>query len=138
MRRYVIYVALVLSALVIILNLFAPLVVFGSTRLTRQPSLTIYSVGAAVSPDTISSPAVLEPDAARGQAIFRTYCSGCHAAEAKFGTALGSVEFKADYPDDEAIKAVVRNGRAPMPSFPDHTLDDTDLADLVVYIRTLK
>src|SRR5512132_3611876 len=115
MRRYVICVALALSALVVILNLFAPLVIFGSTRLTRHPSLTIFNASAASSPGAAPAPVALEADAARGQAIFRTFCNGCHAAEAKFGTALGTADFKAKYPDDGAIKAIVRNGRAPMP-----------------------
>ena len=136
MRRYVIYAALVLAALVL-LNLFAPLVVYGSEALVRNPSLSIFN--APASQQSKPAPAAaLSADASRGQALYRTYCSGCHAAEAKFGPIQSSAEFQAKYADDKAIVAVIRNGRAPMPSFPDQNLSDGDLADLIAYVRTLK
>ncbi len=136
MRRYVIYAALVVAAL-ILLNLLAPLVVYGSDALVHNPSLSIFNAPAPQQSKPAPA-AALSVDASRGQALYRTYCMGCHAPEAKFGPIQSSAEFQAKYADDKAIAAVIRNGRAPMPSFPDHTLSDADLADLIAYMRTLK
>jgi len=136
MRRYVIYAALVLAALVL-LNLLAPLVVYGPDALVHNPNLSIFNAPAAQQPKPAPA-AALSVDASRGQALYRTYCMGCHAPEAKFGPVQSSAEFQAKYADDKAIAAVIRNGRAPMPSFPDHTLSDGDLADVIAYMRTLK
>ncbi|MBI3912685.1 MAG: cytochrome c [Chloroflexi bacterium] len=137
MRRYVIYAALMLAALVM-LNLLAPLVVFGSEALVRDPNLSVFNVPAQKEAVRAAQPAALSVNASRGQFVYRTYCYGCHAPEAKFGPIQSSAEFQAKYANDSAIVPVIRGGRAPMPSFPDHTLSDADLADLIAYLRTLK
>lgn len=136
MRKYVIYAALVLAALVL-LNLLAPLVAYGSNALIRNPHLSVFSPSAPSAAQNSSS-APLSADAARGQALYRTYCLGCHAPEAKFGPVQNSADFQAKYADSNALVTVIRNGRAPMPSFPSHTLNDADLADVIAYVRTLK
>lgn len=133
MRRYVIYAALALATLVM-LNLLAPLVVFGSNALVHDPNLSIFNIAA---PKESVPAAPVAVNAARGQAIYRTYCYGCHAMEAKFGPVVGA-EFQAKYPSDAAIADAIRNGRAPMPSFPEGTLSDADLADLTTFLRALK
>ena len=137
MRIYVIYAALVLAALVL-LNLLAPLVVYGSDALVHNPNLSIFNAPAPQGSAKPAAATALSVDASRGQALYRTYCMGCHAPEAKFGPVQSSAEFQAKYADNNALIAVIRNGRAPMPSFPDHTLNDADLADLIAYMRTLK
>lgn len=137
MRQYVIYAALILAALVL-LNLLAPLIAHGSEALVRDPNLSIFSAPAPKESAKPAPAAAMSVDASRGQASYRTYCSGCHAPEAKFGPVQSSAEFQAKYADDKAIAAVIRNGRAPMPSFPPQSLSDGDLADLIAYIRTLK
>lgn len=136
MRRYVIYAALVLAALVL-LNLAAPLVAFGSRALVHEPNLSIFNVRAAPQPARVET-AKLPVDAARGQALYREYCFGCHAAEAKFGPIQSGAEFQAKYSNDDGVAEVIRSGRAPMPSFPPQSLSDADLVDLIAYIRTLK
>ncbi len=136
MRRYVIYAALILAALVL-LNLLAPLVVYGSSALVRNPNLSVF--GPAVMSSTQNAPVpALSADSARGQALYRTYCMGCHAPEAKFGPVQNNADFQAKYADNNALIAVIRNGRAPMPAFPSHTLSDADLSDVIAYVRTLK
>jgi len=137
MRRYVIYAALILAALVM-LNLLAPLVVFGSEALVRDPNLSVFNIPAQKQVARAAQPASLAVNASRGQFVYRTYCYGCHAPEAKFGPIQNSAEFQAKYADDKSLALVIRGGRAPMPSFPDHTLGDADLADLIAYLRTLK
>ncbi len=136
MRIYVIYAALIMAALVL-LNLLAPLVVFGSSALVNEPNLSIFNFPAPKQAAP-AAPPKLSADASRGQYIYRVYCLGCHAPEAKFGPIQSSAEFQAKYSSDSAIAAVIRNGRAPMPSFPAQSLNEADLADLIAYLRTLK
>jgi mono/diheme cytochrome c family protein len=137
MRQYVIYAALMLAMLVL-LNLAAPLVLFGSEALIHEPNRSIFNVVAPPATPHLEPTPKLAVDASRGQALYRVYCMGCHAPEAKFGPIQSGAEFQAKYPSDRAIAAVIREGRAPMPSFPAQTLSDADLADLIAYLRTLK
>jgi mono/diheme cytochrome c family protein len=137
MRQYVIYAALVLAALVM-LNLLAPLIVFGAEALVHEPNLSILNITAPKESTRVAPAAALSVNAVRGQVVYRAFCYGCHAPEAKFGPTQSSAEFQAKYPNDSAIAAVIRSGRAPMPAFPPQSLSDADLADLLAYIRTLK
>jgi mono/diheme cytochrome c family protein len=137
MRKYVIYTALIIAALVL-LNLLAPLVVFGSSALVNEPNLSIFNLPAPKQAAPAAPPTKLSADASRGQYIYRVYCLGCHAPEARFGPIQSSAEFQTKYSSDSAIAEVIRNGRAPMSSFPNQTLGDADLADLIAYLRTLK
>lgn len=137
MRFYVISAALILSA-VVLFNLALPLVVFGSTALTHSPNLSLLSFYPLQSSYRAPAPSKILGDPARGTQLYRSFCFGCHAPEAKLGTPLSGTAFQSKYPTDDSISAVVRGGRSPMPAFPPKSLSDQDVADIISYIRTLK
>lgn len=76
-------------------------------------------------------------DAARGEALYRSRCYGCHVPEANIGPAHNTLDFKARYSDAEAIAVVVRAGRQPMPAFTEQMLSDRELADIIAYLQSL-
>jgi len=77
-------------------------------------------------------------DAAAGQATFQSTCNGCHPnANAGIGPALNGPAFSTRYPDNSAIAAVVRSGRGAMPAFSQTLLSDSDLTNVIAYLRSL-
>jgi cytochrome c oxidase cbb3-type subunit 3 len=95
-------------------------------------------------------------DPARGQLLFKRYCSSCHGPNGEGGKGTG-VTFSRprDLPiiapalnnsgfleaaSDQFIKATLINGRegTPMVSFRKKGLSDKDIDDIVVYIRTFE
>ena len=76
-------------------------------------------------------------DAARGEALYRSRCYGCHVPEAHIGPTHNTVDFKVRYADAEAIAVVVRAGRQPMPAFTEQMLSDQELADIIAYLQSL-
>ena len=121
MRFYIIS-ALVLIPLMALLSLIQPLVVGAAEK--------------PIGPEFVA-PATGFGDAARGEALYRSKCYGCHAPEAKVGPAQNTADFKVQYADDETLAFVVRAGRQPMPAFNDDMLSDQELADIIAYIRSL-
>lgn len=121
MRFYVISV-LVLIPLLSLLNLIQPFV----TGFVEKP----------IGPEFIE-PQLGPGDPARGEALYRSKCYGCHTAEAGVGPAQNTADFKVRYADDETIVFVVRAGRQPMPAFSEQMLDEQQLADIIAYLRSL-
>ncbi len=74
-----------------------------------------------------------------GAKVFASNCDACHPkANAGVGPALHGKAFAAQFPDDAAIRAIVRSGRDGMPAFPPANLSDADLNAVIAYLRSLK
>jgi mono/diheme cytochrome c family protein len=121
MRFYIIS-AVVLAPLLALLSLIQPLI-SGTVEKPIGPEFATPETGFG--------------DAARGEALYRSKCYGCHAPEANIGPTQNSVDFKVRYADDEALAFVVRAGRQPMPAFNEDMLSDHQLADIIAYLRAL-
>jgi mono/diheme cytochrome c family protein len=86
------------------------------------------------------APAAAAPagDASSGQLVFASTCTTCHPnANAGIGPALHGAAFASRYPDDATLVTVIRQGKGGMPAFPSAQLNDQDLAQVVVYVRSL-
>ena len=82
------------------------------------------------------------PQEARGQVVYRAYCEKCHYPTSTRGgkgpglqaiTKVKAMPSGAP-PTDERLTAVILHGRGMMPAT---ALDDQQLQDLLVYLRTL-
>lgn len=122
MRFYVI-AALVAGAALALLSLAVPLII-------GQPEKPIGPV--------VTESALQPGDAARGEALYRSKCYGCHIPESGIGPAHNTSNFFARYPTDESIAEVIRAGRNPMPAFTETMLNEQALADILAYIRSLQ
>jgi cytochrome c6 len=89
---------------------------------------------------------VIAPSAARAQSAAGTYkakCAACHGADGKGTTGMGKTLGVHDFGSDQVMKesdadliAAVTNGRNKMPAY-GKSLKDTEIKDLVAYIREL-
>lgn len=71
-----------------------------------------------------------------GQATFGRYCDACHpGGGAGVGPALFGPRFSANFPDDAKLTALVRDGTPSMPGFPSSRIDDTQMAEMIAYLR---
>lgn len=72
-----------------------------------------------------------------GEQLFIRTCNTCHpGGKDGMGPSLMNVNEK--YPDDAAIKKLVRSGKGMMPAQPKEVINDNELDLLVQYIRGLK
>ncbi len=122
MRHYVISLLVLLPALML-LSLIQPFI----TGFVERP----------IGPEYVSLPTDAG-DAARGEALYRSRCYGCHVPEAKVGPAHNTIDFKVRYADAEVVALVVRAGRPPMPAFTEQMLSDQELADIIAYLESLQ
>lgn len=106
-----------------------------------QPSSVRKAPAAAAATARILPPG----DASRGAGLFHWYCAGCHGVGGHGGVApeLANPAFQ-QAATDEFIVTTIRNGRqrTAMPSFQPRvpgalSLTDTDLGDLLAFLRTL-
>ena len=76
-------------------------------------------------------------DAAAGKKLFERYCALCHGIDGKGGRGPSLNRARlAHAPDDVALKALISDGIPPV--MPEGWLfDDSDLANLVAYVRSL-
>lgn len=108
--------------------------------------------GGAPAPAPTASPASLGGDPANGKAKFATTCTSCHGQDAKgmqgLGKDLHNNAFIRGISDAEAV-AFLKKGRQasdPLnttkvdmpPKGGNPALSDTDLADIVAFLRTLE
>jgi mono/diheme cytochrome c family protein len=122
-------------------------------------SMSLALVLAACGGGTTDSPAATEApvatpsgDAAAGEALFQASCTACHGVDAMgidgLGKAIPGSEFIVATSEDDLV-AFVKTGRSV--SDPENTtgvdmppkggnpaLDDTDLIDLVAYLKSLQ
>jgi mono/diheme cytochrome c family protein len=90
--------------------------------------------------------ALIVPSAVRAQNAAATYkakCAGCHGADGKGTTAPGKALGAHDFGSDEVTKVsdsdlitIVTAGKNKMPAY-GKTLKDTEIKDLVAYVREL-
>jgi mono/diheme cytochrome c family protein len=79
--------------------------------------------------------ASLSPDLT-GEQLFIRSCNTCHPGGKKgFGPSLEIIPDK--YPEDAALKLLIRQGKGVMPGQPKQTLNDQELDNLVDYLRKL-
>jgi mono/diheme cytochrome c family protein len=71
-----------------------------------------------------------------GEQIFIRSCNTCHSG-ADAGVVPKLSVIKEKYLDDEALKKLIRKGKGRMPAQPKETLNDTELNNLIEYLRTL-
>ncbi len=77
-------------------------------------------------------------DAGAGRSVYVQLCDACHpGGGAGLGPALSGADFEASFGGDEALAAIIRDGTSGMPAFPSSRVSDTQLLDLVAFIRTL-
>ena len=82
--------------------------------------------------------AVEARDLVRGQALFKEHCEQCHGAGG-YPSMPGVPDFtRGDglMQPDIALEQVIRNGRNASPGF-EGILTDTEIADLITYLRSL-
>lgn len=84
-----------------------------------------------------SGPAALAQDAAAGQRVFETSCTGCHGSGGMGGELGPRITDRVQGKDDAALATVVREG-FPNSGMPGFQLTDGDLANLVAYLHTFR
>lgn len=72
-----------------------------------------------------------------GEQIFIRSCNTCHPG-GKQGMGSSLIDISKKYPDDEALKALIRKGKGIMPAQPANVINDNELDKLVEYLKTLK
>jgi mono/diheme cytochrome c family protein len=95
---------------------------------------------------TLLAVVLMTPSSALAQSAAATYkakCAGCHGADGKGSTAPGKALGAHDFGSDEVTKMsdadliqIVTAGKNKMPAY-GKSLKDTEIKDLVAYIRTL-
>ena len=69
-----------------------------------------------------------EVDLTNGESIYNTSCMGCHGSNG-----IDIIAESSDLSDDE-LTSIIANGDGAMP--PQSTLSDSDIRDVIGYIRT--
>jgi mono/diheme cytochrome c family protein len=71
-----------------------------------------------------------------GEQIFIRSCNTCHPqGKQGFGPSIENISIK--YPDDQALKALLRKGKGLMPAQPKTLINDEEMDNLIDYIKTL-
>ncbi|MDP2936215.1 MAG: cytochrome c [Dehalococcoidia bacterium] len=67
-----------------------------------------------------------------GGVVYNRFCNGCHpSGKAGVGPAITGMS-------DEIVKAAVRKGKGSMPPFGEAQMAEAQMAELLVYIKSLK
>lgn len=67
-----------------------------------------------------------------GGVVYNRFCNGCHpSGKAGVGPAITGMS-------DEIVKAAVRKGKGSMPPFGEAQIAEAQMAELLVYIKSLK
>ncbi len=95
--------------------------------------------GGAIPASPVPTAAAGTAGVAAGRSIFMQSCQGCHPnGDRGVGPALKGAAFQQRYPTDASLAAFIRQGQDGMPAFSPAQIDDTSLANLIAYIRTLQ
>ena len=83
-------------------------------------------------------PVALAQNADRGRQAFVTRCASCHGTDGNGGELGPAIAARAVLRTDEELRTVLRTGfpAAGMPPFA--TIADSEAADLVAFVRTLR
>jgi len=71
-----------------------------------------------------------------GEQVFLRSCNTCHPS-GKQGMGPSLIAMDTDFPTDDALKQMIRKGKGVMPPQPASVVNDTELNNLVVYLRQL-
>ena len=90
--------------------------------------------GSARRREPIRTPVTLDAAVSRGQVVFMENCHQCHpGGEAGLGPAINDKPFP-----DFLKKFQVRHGLGAMPSFPKDKTSDSDLENLMKYLKAVR
>lgn len=97
--------------------------------------LSLASCGSARRGEPLKGPIDLSsPEMKNGKAVFEHHCSQCHpGGEAGLGPAINNKPLPGFL-----MKFQVRRGIGAMPSFPEKHISDSELDDLISYIKALR
>ncbi|MBX9686356.1 MAG: cytochrome c [Candidatus Obscuribacterales bacterium] len=71
-----------------------------------------------------------------GEQLFVRSCNTCHpAGKAGMGPRLDQIDLH--YQDDAALKKFLRSGKGMMPGQPEDSINDEEMSNLIVYLRSL-
>jgi mono/diheme cytochrome c family protein len=91
---------------------------------------------AACDNGTQQAQALPSPGLPRGEVIFARYCNTCHPGGNRgSGPSLFTL---VPHMDDDSIRAVIRKGKKQMPGYNSSTIPEDHMADLILYLRSLK
>ena len=71
-----------------------------------------------------------------GEKIFVRSCNTCHPGGGE-GMGPSLVTMESDFPADENLKKFIRKGKGMMPAQPADSINDTEMANLIGYLRSL-
>lgn len=71
-----------------------------------------------------------------GEQIFVRSCNTCHPGGGK-GMGPSLISMETDFPSDESLKKLIRQGKGMMPSQPADSINEDELKNLVAYLRNL-
>ena len=119
-----------------------------SERLSRfrQRRVFLFTALVAVATSlhtTVNAADTKKGDAAKGQLVFqKSTCVMCHPGGENTMEPAHPIKgkaFQAKYQDDKVLEATIRQGfqREGMPSFSKTAINDSDMADLIAYVRSL-
>lgn len=114
-----------------------------ATRVTDQPAAALPAASETPPPAPAQSNGTLRApsaavDSAAGQAVYAQLCDACHPGGGSgLGPALFGQEFQARYGDDESLGDIIRVGLDGMPGFPEARIPETELAELITFIRQI-
>lgn len=84
--------------------------------------------------EPLAGPLTLDDQQRRGQKVFMKQCSQCHpGGEAGLGPALNNKPLP-----EFLIKLQVRHGFGAMPAFSEERVPDSELADVIAYLKALR
>jgi mono/diheme cytochrome c family protein len=117
---------------------------FISSSLFLAAGLAACDSGSSSGGGSVSNPAPTQAgnttrsagDPTRGQAVFARYCNACHPGGAQ-GSGPSLIQ-RMPHTSDEEVRDAVRGGRGRMPPYTTDQISDSELTDLIAYLRTLK
>ncbi|MBI2864997.1 MAG: cytochrome c [Chloroflexi bacterium] len=118
----------------------------GSSSAVASPTPSGSGIAPAIAPpspagsgtSSSSSSAGSSEKVAAGKAVVEKNCSACHPGGHKgIGPDLGAADFKTRYPQDSDIEKVIRGGRNVMPAWSTDKVNDSDLGNVIAFIRSL-
>lgn len=99
-------------------------------------SCALGALGLAACDNGTQQPAIPSPGLPRGEVIFARYCNTCHPGGNR-GSGPSLLTLVPDM-DDDAIRTAIRKGKKQMPGYNSTVIPEDHMADLILYLRSLK